>query len=207
MGPPRARPDSGKNPELGHRKSQKIQTGKALGGPKGLLTHPDRLQSLEGGYFYPSSPQDPLSGPVRSPEIAKKAQNQAWSTGLIAGWITRSRPITEVKHPRAGIVLGWGTAWELPVGQVLISGPPKLPEGPPQDFEKRRKFYFCQTFKACAGSRKTATVLKSFLENSIMLLLYREFYWKVISFDGGPAEAAKTALKRVFFDFSVFWAK
>ena len=29
---------------------------------------------------------------------------------------TRSRPITEVKHRRAGIVLGWGTAWELPVG-------------------------------------------------------------------------------------------
>ena len=28
---------------------------------------------------------------------------------------TRSRPITEVKHHRAGIVLGWGTAWELPV--------------------------------------------------------------------------------------------
>ena len=28
---------------------------------------------------------------------------------------TRSRPITEVKHRRAGIVLGWGTAWELPV--------------------------------------------------------------------------------------------
>ena len=28
---------------------------------------------------------------------------------------TRSRPITEVKHCRAGIVLGWGTAWELPV--------------------------------------------------------------------------------------------
>ena len=28
---------------------------------------------------------------------------------------TRSRLITEVKHRRAGIVLGWGTAWELPV--------------------------------------------------------------------------------------------
>ena len=28
---------------------------------------------------------------------------------------TRSRPISEVKHRRAGIVLGWGTAWELPV--------------------------------------------------------------------------------------------
>ena len=28
---------------------------------------------------------------------------------------TRSRPITEVKHRQAGIVLGWGTAWELPV--------------------------------------------------------------------------------------------
>ena len=28
---------------------------------------------------------------------------------------TRSRPITEVKHRRARIVLGWGTAWELPV--------------------------------------------------------------------------------------------
>ena len=26
---------------------------------------------------------------------------------------TRSRPITEVKHRRARIVLGWGTAWEL----------------------------------------------------------------------------------------------
>ena len=25
---------------------------------------------------------------------------------------TRSRPITEVKHRRARIVLGWGTAWE-----------------------------------------------------------------------------------------------
>ena len=28
---------------------------------------------------------------------------------------TRSRLITEVKHRRAGIVLGWGTAWEHPV--------------------------------------------------------------------------------------------
>ena len=28
---------------------------------------------------------------------------------------TRSRLITEVKHRRAWIVLGWGTAWELPV--------------------------------------------------------------------------------------------
>ena len=28
---------------------------------------------------------------------------------------TRSRPITEVKHCRVGIVLGWGTAWELRV--------------------------------------------------------------------------------------------
>ena len=28
---------------------------------------------------------------------------------------SRSRPITAVKHRRAGIVLGWGTAWELPV--------------------------------------------------------------------------------------------
>ena len=26
---------------------------------------------------------------------------------------TRSRLITEVKHHRARIVLGWGTAWEL----------------------------------------------------------------------------------------------
>ena len=28
---------------------------------------------------------------------------------------TRSRLITEVKHRRAWIVLGWGTDWELPV--------------------------------------------------------------------------------------------
>ena len=74
----------------------------------------------------------------------------------------------------------------------------------PQDFKKRRKFYFCQTSKACPGSRKTATVLKSFLVNSIMLLLYREFYWRVISFDGGPVEAAKTASKRVFSIFLFF---
>ena len=32
---------------------------------------------------------------------------------------TRSRLITEVKHRRAGIVLGWGTAWELPVPQAF----------------------------------------------------------------------------------------
>ena len=37
------------------------------------------------------------------------------STGCLRPYhdeYTRSRPITEVKHRRARIVLGWGTAWE-----------------------------------------------------------------------------------------------
>ena len=34
---------------------------------------------------------------------------------------TSSRQITEVKHRRAGIVLGWGTAWELPVSHFFAS--------------------------------------------------------------------------------------
>ena len=40
---------------------------------------------------------------------------------------TRSRLITEVKHRRASIVLGWGTAWEHLVPQTLFSMLPPYP--------------------------------------------------------------------------------
>ena len=54
--------------------------------------------------------------------VRRANSHNALCTGVAPyhGGSTSSRQITEVKHRRAEIVLGWGTAWEL---SVRYSGP------------------------------------------------------------------------------------
>ena len=60
---------------------------------------------------------------------------------------TRSRPISEVKHRRAGIVLGWGTAWELPVTCFFSIG-----------FESRITFWTSGTFQRVFQTRSNLSL-------------------------------------------------
>ena len=80
---------------------------------------------------------------------------------------TRSRSISEVKQPQAGLVLGWVTAWESPVPY------------PFKFFSRVLSYYLVMVFRILGSF----TLLSAFVANKSPLSENFSFWWNIIDWN------------------------